>query len=82
MAAVVQDSRQAGGRNDTHIAEDLATHFGPDCVTQACVDGIRTVWVPKKHVRQVMRYLKNDAPARFEAGRNVHAYDQRIEDTW
>ena len=77
MAAVVQENREASGPSDTHIAEDLATHFGPDCRTQECVDGIRTVWVPKNHVRQIMRYLKHDAPARFELMFDLSAIDER-----
>ncbi|MCE2425232.1 MAG: NADH-quinone oxidoreductase subunit C, partial [Pseudomonadales bacterium] len=81
MPAVAQQTRAGGGESaahrDTHIAEDLATHFGPECVTQECVDGIRTVWVPKKHVRQVIRYLKYDAPARFELMFDLSAIDER-----
>ena len=81
MPAVAEETRAAGGESashpDTHIAEDLATHFGPECVTQECVDGIRTVWVPGKHIRQVMRYLKNDAPARFELMFDLSAIDER-----
>ena len=60
-----------------HLPADLATHFGEDCTVQECVDGIPTVWVPKEKVRPILRYLKQDAPARFELMYDLSAIDER-----
>ena len=60
-----------------HLPADLATHFGDDCTAQATADGIPTVWVPKGKVRDVLRYLKHQAPARFELMFDLSAIDER-----
>ena len=64
--------------DEHHIARDLATHFGPHCTAQACIDGITTVWVPKDRIKAVMRYLKHDAPERFELMFDLSAIDERV----
>ena len=66
--------------DEHHIAADLATHFGPECVPQTCIDGITTVWVPKERIKPVMRYLKNDAPERFELMFDLSAIDERVRE--
>ena len=60
-----------------HLPADLATHFGEECAAQECVDGIPTVWVPKEKLRRVLRYLKHEAPARFELMFDLSAIDER-----
>ena len=63
--------------NDRHLPADLATRFGDGCVAQPTVDGVPTVWVPKERLRDVLRYLKRDAPARFELMLDLSAIDER-----
>ena len=60
-----------------HLPADLATHFGDDCTLQKTVDDIPTVWVPKEKLGAVLRYLKHDAPARFELMFDLSAIDER-----
>ena len=60
-----------------HLPADLATHFGEDCTLQKTVDDIPTVWVPKEKLGAVLRYLKHDAPARFELMFDLSAIDER-----
>ena len=73
MAVATQDAVD----QHHHLPADLATHFGADCVAQPTVDDIPTIWVPKGKVRDVMRYLKHDAPARFELMFDLSAIDER-----
>ena len=63
--------------NDRHLPADLVTRFGDGCVAQPTVDGVPTVWVPKERLRDVVRYLKRDAPARFELMLDLSAIDER-----
>ena len=74
MAEALDEKRQ---NEHHHLPADLATHFGDECVAQPTVDGIPTVWVPKGKVRDVLRYLKHDAPARFELMFDLSAIDER-----
>ena len=84
MAEVVAQpaggAERAPNNEHHHIVADLATHFGPECVAQECADGIPTVWVPKARVVDIMRYLKHDAPARYELMFDLSAIDERIRE--
>lgn len=45
--------------------------LGPHVAVEGTYEG-RSVWVR----------ILGESPARYETGRNVHAYDHRVEDTW
>ncbi len=73
MAAVLEQAADP----HHHLPADLATHFGEDCAAQRTADGIPTVWVPKAKALEVLRYLKHDAPVRFELMLDLSAIDER-----
>ena len=59
------------------IVADLTQRFGPDTAVQETVDGMPTVWVDKTHIQDVMRYLKDESPTRYELMFDLSAIDER-----
>ena len=59
------------------VVADLKARIGADCVYQETVDDVPTVWVPRERIRETMRYLKHEAPKRFELMFDLSAIDER-----
>ena len=59
------------------VVADLKARIGADCVYQETVDDVATVWVPRERIRETMRYLKHEAPKRFELMFDLSAIDER-----
>lgn len=70
MQAVAESSALAP------IVQEIEARFSP-CTVQETVDGVPTVWVDKKHVKTLMRYLKEGAPNKYELLYDVSAIDER-----
>lgn len=60
------------------ILSDLVTRFGDSCCYQHTVDDIPNVWVRRENVRDVLRYLKNDAESSYELLFDLSAIDERL----
>src|SRR5699024_9501307 len=60
------------------IAQQLVERFGEQALTfQPTADGIPTVWVDRDQVREVLAYLKQDAPIRYRMLFDLHGIDER-----
>jgi NADH-quinone oxidoreductase subunit C/D len=69
------------GHQGTSLAE-LETRFaGLPLTRQATKDGIPTVWVPKEHVRDVLRYLKEEIERPYRMLYDLTAIDERMRQT-
>ena len=62
------------------VVSDLLTHLGEDCSLQDTADGISTVWVPRSEVRNVMKFLKEEASEKFELLFDLSATDERLRE--
>jgi NADH-quinone oxidoreductase subunit C/D len=64
---------------DVDIVGELQTRFGGATITpQATCDGIPTIWTPKTHVRDVLRYLKGEADRPYRMLYDLCAIDERV----
>ena len=64
---------------DVDIARELQNRFGGATITpQATCDGIPTIWTPKTHVRDVLRYLKGEADRPYRMLYDLCAIDERV----
>ena len=59
------------------VVANLQARIGADCIYQETVDDVPTVWVPREHIRETMRYLKHEAPKRFELMFDLSGIDER-----
>ena len=62
------------------VMGDLLTRLGEDCVVQDTADCIPTVWVPRGEIRNVMKFLKEDADEKFELLFDLSAIDERLRE--
>jgi NADH-quinone oxidoreductase subunit C/D len=64
---------------DVDIVGELQNRFSGATITpQATCDGIPTVWTPKTHVRDVLRYLKGEANRPYRMLYDLCAIDERV----
>jgi NADH-quinone oxidoreductase subunit C/D len=62
---------------DVDIVRELQNRFGGATITpQATCDGIPTIWTPKTHVRDVLRYLKGEADRPYRMLYDLCAIDE------
>ncbi len=61
------------------VVQELRARF-PDLsfTVQQTVDGIPTLWVPTERVREVLRYLKEEAPNPYRVLLDLTAIDERV----
>ena len=60
------------------VVGELQNRFGEAAITpQSTCDGIPTVWVPKGHVRSLLRYLKSEIDRPYRMLYDVCAIDER-----
>ncbi|HLQ86651.1 MAG TPA: NADH-quinone oxidoreductase subunit C/D [Salinisphaeraceae bacterium] len=60
------------------IEQQLRARFDTDkLVFQSTADGIPTVWVGRDQLRDVLRFLKDDAPIRYRMLYDLHGIDER-----
>ena len=59
------------------VVANLQARIGADCIYQETVDDVPTVWVPRERIREIMRYLKHEAPKRFELMFDLSGIDER-----
>jgi len=61
------------------VARELSERFGHvDFVVQPTRDAIPTLWVPRDHLRDVLRYLKTEAPKPYRMLYDLTAIDERV----
>jgi len=61
-----------------NILEELRTRFGEAAlIPQDTRDGLHTVWVPRDKLRDILRYLKTDAPRPYRMLYDLTAIDER-----
>lgn len=61
-----------------HVIQELQTKFGQGIFTpQDTRDGIPTVWVSRDHLREMLRYLKEEAAQPFRMLYDLTAIDER-----
>jgi NADH-quinone oxidoreductase subunit C/D len=61
------------------VVSELQHRFGADLFTvQATRDGIPTLWVPAERVREVLRYLKQEAERPYRTLYDLTAIDERV----
>ena len=60
------------------ILTELDGRFGPGtALPQPTADGMPTFWVPREKLRDVLRYLKTDAPQPYRMLYDLTAIDER-----
>jgi len=61
------------------ILDDLQQKFGEALITpQAARDGVPTFWTTKEKIREVVRYLKNEAARPYRMLYDITAIDDRV----
>ena len=61
------------------VLAELQTHFREvDFTHQPTPDGIPTIWVPARRIRDVLRYLKLEAPRPYRTLFDLTAIDERV----
>jgi NADH-quinone oxidoreductase subunit C/D len=71
----VPTTRPAG----TGVAAELESRFADAIVdTQSTADGIPTLWITPQRVRDVLRWLKTDAPQPYRMLYDLTALDERV----
>lgn len=64
--------------NDSGLTGELASKFGAHFFTpQLTADEVTTLWVAKENILEVLRFLKQDIPQRFELLYDLCAIDER-----
>lgn len=61
------------------VRQELQKKFGETfCIPQATQDAIPTFWVPKENIRDILRYLKLEAPCPYRTLYDLTAIDERV----
>ena len=64
---------------NAEILQELQNRFGDVALTpQPTRDSIPTAWVPREHIRDVLRYLKTEAPRPYRVLYDLCAIDERV----